>query len=319
MPAFGSLLNRGADQGHRRLRAEPVELCTPWPAHATVFAALSWDPQIRGFLIVLTALLVLPGSVYLLLATNTGARLGFQLAVAGLAGWCMTMGVIWAVFGIGMVGRSPSWKVQQIIQGDLISQSTVGVIDARFFETFKVMALDNPKRGDARLSRQGACARYRGHKGGRAGAQGGKVPGPVQELGHRLRGAERVREAGQGAVQAQASQVLVEARLHFLHDPHYLVIQVQPAIKQPGSAVAAKPEPNPDATPVYVVLERDLGSVRFPPVMFATAWGIIFVLACWNLHRRDLEIICPQGRPRRPDNLVANVLNNVMTDRKGQR
>ena len=59
---------------------------------AQLLAALAWDPQIRGALIVVTAFVILPGSVYLLLATNTGAKLGFLLAAAGFFGWMAVMG-----------------------------------------------------------------------------------------------------------------------------------------------------------------------------------------------------------------------------------
>lgn len=38
----------------------------------TVFAGISWDPGIRGILTVAVGVAVLMGSVYILLATNTG-------------------------------------------------------------------------------------------------------------------------------------------------------------------------------------------------------------------------------------------------------
>ena len=84
--------------------------------HALV-AALQWDPHIRGALIVLTAFLILPGSVYLLLATNMGARLGFLLAVTGLTGWLFLMGIIWTVYGIGLKGRAPEWVTKELVTG----------------------------------------------------------------------------------------------------------------------------------------------------------------------------------------------------------
>ena len=49
---------------------------TCWPS--------TWSPFIRGILVVLIGVGVLCGSVYLLLATNLGARLGFLVAMAGL-------------------------------------------------------------------------------------------------------------------------------------------------------------------------------------------------------------------------------------------
>src|SRR3954471_21880333 len=91
---------------------------------APTFGAITWDPFIRGVLIVAVAVLVLPGSVYLILATDTGARVGFMIAVAGLSGWIFVMAVVWAVFGIGDVGRTPSWKTLEVVTGDP-NQSTV--------------------------------------------------------------------------------------------------------------------------------------------------------------------------------------------------
>ena len=44
------------------------------------------------------------GSVYLMLATNTGCRLGFLLALTGLIGWMMIMGLVWTMYGIGYQG-----------------------------------------------------------------------------------------------------------------------------------------------------------------------------------------------------------------------
>ena len=68
-----------------------------------VFAGIAWDPQIRGFLAVLVGVVVLMGSVYLLLGTNLGARLGFLVAISWIFGWCTIMGLTWWMYGtIGM-------------------------------------------------------------------------------------------------------------------------------------------------------------------------------------------------------------------------
>ena len=72
--------------------------------------AVSWQPEIRGYLVVLVMVITLIGSTYLILGTNLGARLGFMVALAGLAGWMMSMAIIWAVYGIGLTGTLPSWK-----------------------------------------------------------------------------------------------------------------------------------------------------------------------------------------------------------------
>ena len=71
--------------------------------------AIGWEPELRGILIVIIAVVMLCGSIYLVLATNLGARLGFLVALAGLAGWMILMGIIWLIYGIGLQGPDPSW------------------------------------------------------------------------------------------------------------------------------------------------------------------------------------------------------------------
>ena len=75
--------------------------------------SIAWEPEIRGLLTVIIAVVALCGSVYLILATNMGARLGLLVALAGLSGWMVMMGVIWMTYGIGLKGNEPSWKPAQ--------------------------------------------------------------------------------------------------------------------------------------------------------------------------------------------------------------
>ena len=79
-----------------------------------LLAAIQFDPHIRGVLVVLVGVGVLIGSVYLLLATNTGVRNGFLIAMAGLFGWMFCMGAIWWIYGIGLRGKDPSWHATEI-------------------------------------------------------------------------------------------------------------------------------------------------------------------------------------------------------------
>src|SRR5882762_8947589 len=88
-----------------------------------LLAALTWDPQVKGGLIIVTAVLILPGSVYLLLSTNLGARLGLLVALAGLMGWMTVMGVVWSAYGIGLKGTAPGWKIVRLVQGDVSRSS----------------------------------------------------------------------------------------------------------------------------------------------------------------------------------------------------
>jgi hypothetical protein len=87
--------------------------------HNLTLAAITWSPGFRGILVVAVGVIVLMGSVYLLLGTNTGWRLGFLLALTGLMGWMTIMGLVWSMYGIGKQGPVASWKVQDLNYDDL--------------------------------------------------------------------------------------------------------------------------------------------------------------------------------------------------------
>lgn len=79
-----------------------------------ILGAIAFDPTIRGILVVLTGTVVLVGSIYLILLTNSGARVGFLLTITGLFGWMVLMGIIWVIYGIGLKGRDPAWMPTDI-------------------------------------------------------------------------------------------------------------------------------------------------------------------------------------------------------------
>lgn len=84
-----------------------------------LIAGLAWDPEIRGFLAVLTGVVVLMGSVWLLLSTNSGTRLGTLIAGAGFFGWMAIMGSVWWIYGIGYAGDRPVFEQLEIVEQDL--------------------------------------------------------------------------------------------------------------------------------------------------------------------------------------------------------
>lgn len=88
-------------------------------------AGIAWDPHIRGVLVTLTGVVVLCGSVYLIVGTNLGARLGFLIAVGGFFGWMTILGVTWWLQppAIGPRGSNPSWEVEDIVFGEPAASS----------------------------------------------------------------------------------------------------------------------------------------------------------------------------------------------------
>ena len=71
---------------------------------------VSWEPELRGIVVVLVMVVVLIGGSYLIVGTNVGARLGLLIILGGFFGWMATMGAIWWVYGIGLKGPEPSWR-----------------------------------------------------------------------------------------------------------------------------------------------------------------------------------------------------------------
>ncbi len=84
------------------------------PIH--LLAGIDFNTGIRGILVVALAVAILPGSVYLLLATNTGARLGLLIALAAVCGWVTILSMTWWINSPanGPRGRNASWKPVEI-------------------------------------------------------------------------------------------------------------------------------------------------------------------------------------------------------------
>jgi hypothetical protein len=236
-----------------------------------LFGALTWDPQVKGGLIVFIAVVILPGSVYLLLSTNLGGRLGFLVAAAALFGWMTVMGLIWAVYGIGLKGTANSWVPKGIVQGDV--RAANDPVLSGFPTGWKQLALDNPEVAEAQ-----------------AVADAQLVPDPTT-------GKKGLFASTSDYVSVAAYERGGEKYLFTLkHRPHYLVIVVQPVIKQtPVPGQVLKPTPNPNAPAVTVAFERNLGALRVPAAEITISCGVLFAILLWVLHRRDKEAMAARA------------------------
>jgi hypothetical protein len=255
-----------------------------------LLGALTWDPQIRGALILIAAILILPGSVYLLLATNTGAKIGFVLAIAGLSGWVFVMAVIWAVYGIGLKGRQPHWKVQEVVVAEPSNASVEAMKD--FPKGWKSLPPGNPARADA----QAASDTFLLPAAETADAHGGAGGGGEEEVPRFTSPFKSTADYVTVAAYERGGDnelfTIGKHKFYFRHSTRYAALQLQPALDQSGGPGGAPPTPVPDPeAPTYtVVMVRDLGSLRFPPVVVAISFGLIFFVSCYWLHQRDKQI-----------------------------
>src|SRR5215213_6068980 len=171
----------------------------------TALLALTWNPQVRGGLYVLTAVVILCGSGALILGTNLGARVGFQVAAAGLTGFFVVIGATWWVYGIGPHGKAPTWVPRFEIQGDL--GQVGGEILDRFPRDWEELDLADPAVADALPVADAAIT-----KSGLFKASADYLPVAALE-----KGGENYGPFG----------VLNFRPLNLWHTTHYLIIQVK--------------------------------------------------------------------------------------------
>ena len=95
----------------------------------TTLGGISWDLEVRGILVVAVGTVVLIGSVWLIIATNSGARLSTLVTLAGLMGFMTILGISWWLYGSGWKGADPSWRTIDINVGDLNSSALIEARD----------------------------------------------------------------------------------------------------------------------------------------------------------------------------------------------
>ncbi|MGH9183172.1 MAG: hypothetical protein ACRDZ9_05075 [Acidimicrobiales bacterium] len=231
---------------------------------------ITWDPTIRGALVVAVAVVILCGSPYLLMGTNLGSRLGFLVAAAALSGWMMVMGAVWWVYGIGYKGPAPTWQVTEVVTSSSPGDLAAAALDrAHDLSAWEELPEGNTVRGEAQASATEAL---------------------VGE------------ESRVKTFDAESDFVVIDAfetggkdpdsfwsNLPLPHPPHYAIIQAQAAKEVEVKLGEAPPpaEPDPSAAVESVIMVRDLGAVRLPPAVFTLSMALVFGVSCNVLHRRD--------------------------------
>jgi hypothetical protein len=253
--------------------------------------AINWQPQLRGYVVVLISVVVLIGGTYLVVGTNMGARLGFLVVLAGLFGWMVAMGIIWWTYGIGLKGREPSWKPAEpatiVRDGELLQQVEIleqplkltgtaqenadAVATALTEEGWRLLDEADPQRGQAVASSDEILINQADEF-----AAGEFVSVAVFD-----RGGERWPKVND-ALDFVA----------FFHEPRYALVEVAPVVPQrvePGRA-PARPKIDESQDRRYVYMIRDLGNKRQPAMLITLGSLVVFIILCWLLHRRDLML-----------------------------
>jgi hypothetical protein len=252
--------------------------------------AINWEFELRGILTVIMGVAVLMGSVYLVLMTNLGARLGFLVTLAAFAGWMALMGGIWWIYGIGLKGDAPEWKAvsgRTVIQNvELLHEA--GVLD----EPLDLTGGETPAAKSEALSSQLQSEGWQSvdesaPEFGQSEAAAGVFleeedvfkPGEFDVTG--------VYEIGGEAYPKPLGDELDQVA--FWHKPLFSLVEVAPFVPlrpEPGRAPTI-PEVDQAQQRQYVFMVRDLGSLREPAAYICIGSTIVFLGLCGLLHRRD--------------------------------
>jgi hypothetical protein len=253
-----------------------------------------WYPTILGVITVIAAVALFCGTIYLLLATDLGARLGFVVAAAGLSGFMVLLSMLWMTTASPLNtlrGRQPSWKPVEVIEGGDLARSKIPAVrDIRdrgklddateqanikaAVDTLVVTPEDNP--GDEEVA---ATSEYQIYESAQAYI--------VTDY----------YEAGGGDIFSEVD-VDVNGRfplLHVsLHQPKYAVVDICTADTEAAVVPFGEPPPEPvcdESQPTQtLILEADLGSVRVPPVVAFLGSSILFGLCLLSLHWRERDL-----------------------------
>jgi len=253
-----------------------------------------WYPTILGVLVVVAAVALFMGTIYLLLATNLGARLGFLIAAAALSGFMVLLSLLWLSTSSPLNtlrGRVPAWKAVEVIKGGDLSKSNIAEVrdldegnqlkDPAEEANIKA-ALDQvvvvPEGGQS-SENVGGTARFQLYES----TTEYLTPSYYETGGGNI--------FSESDFKVDGNYPLVHVSLH---KPKYAVVNICPVDE--GLVVVpygdTPPTPKCDnSKPIdSIVFEYDLGSVRVPPFVALFGSTILFILSLLGLHWRERDL-----------------------------
>lgn len=216
--------------------------------------------EIRGYAIVVFSVGLFCGSIYLLLATDIGRRMGFMVSFASLTGFLAMLGLIWFTNLTplnALHGPPPHWVVEEVLDDPA---------QAKIDEVRKIkeqgVVLDTAQQGEVKATVDTAVT----------------SEGEFQLFG-----------SATEYVVIEAEKIGGGSLPFFRHRPLYSVMHIQGAKSVQPLPGAAPPPPaaDPEKPAKYVVLRRDLGALRLPPVIMTVAFSILFALSLYVMHTME--------------------------------
>jgi hypothetical protein len=237
-----------------------------------------WDPTIVGVLAPVAGVFLFCGSVYMLLSTNLGARLGFLVAASALSGFMVLLSTLWLTTSTPLEspkGRPAAWKVVDVAKSPADSKLSVirtirqtgTAIDPKAATTIRsfldgAFVTVNPPLGEER---------------------------PVQPFAQFSQSSQYITDNPKLGLKTYETGG--QNRLVFWHKPKYAVVEFCPALEVIVPFGQPPPPPRCDATKdrMIAVMIFDFGSTRLPPICYLAGSVILFILSLLGLHWYELD------------------------------
>jgi hypothetical protein len=238
--------------------------------------AFSWDPEFRGILFVSLMVVTTIGGSYVILSTNVGLRLGALITLTSIFGWCVVMGVVWWVFGIGLTGATPTW----VPKDTFISATTASNYEfARDTNAngWRKLDSEDPSYGQAVAS-------------GQAGLLNDTE---IFESSDQFVTGDVFQKGGDRYPKFGAFDLIA-----FFHEPNWSMVELKPVIPQNTEPGKAPPRPVIDESKdsVFILMERDLGYRRLPGAAFTIGSLSLLLVFASMLHKRDKLSMARTGK-----------------------
>jgi hypothetical protein len=241
-----------------------------------------WYPTILGVLVVVAGIVLFCGSVYILLGTNLGARLGFLVAFTGLAGFMVILTSLWCVTASPLntlKGRIPQWKVVEVVKDPAKSKVT----DVHGINTKKHVA-EATEASNVKAAVDAALVTKVSTPTVKFTPDDNKYAAFQDVTKYEILGTW---EIGGSKPQFWKGQ--------FTHTPQYAVVQFCEVVDQTNAQPFGRPPLPPECSTAqgaktgFVVLHRDLGSLRVPPFVAFVMSLLLFGLGLLGLHWREKD------------------------------
>jgi len=245
-----------------------------------------WYPTILGVLVVVAGIGLFCGSIYLLLGTNLGARLGFLVAFTGLTGFMVILTLLWSTTASPLntlKGRIPAWQVKQVVLGNDLSKAKITTVRNIQKPQFHIKTGD-PEAANVKAAIDAVLVP--------------KVQTPTAPVGPHDNDfaipefIDVTKYLISDTYEIGGSQPKFW-KLQFTHEPKYAVAKFCETAAAPADRPAVLPPLPPECAPGgkqgFVILSRDLGSLRIPALVAFGMSSILFGLGLLMLHWRERD------------------------------